>query len=226
MWWILIVLIIIMLGLTFIKSPKGKGMIGEFRVNRIIKKAALDLGGIELHDLMYQDEISSSQIDHLLLTQKALYVIETKNYNGYIYGNESSHDWTMTVKHINQYKNRKGKKYLKVNISKHQFYNPIKQNQTHIRKIMNLTDININIINIVVFGRKAILKDVKHSDQVYVVHEHELLKTIQRIENNISNKKTIEVQIDVLDQLIYHNIKDRKSRRGHVQRIKAKYKKN
>ncbi len=224
MWFVIIGFIIGIFIISFVKSPKGKGIIGEYRINKIIKKIALECGGIELHDLMFEDEKSSSQIDHILLTQKALYVIETKNYNGYIFGNESSQEWTMTVKHVNNYRSKSGKKYQRTNISKHRFYNPIKQNQTHIRKIQNLTSINIPIYNIVVFGRKAIIKDVEHSSNNYVVHENELKKTIYHLDETLNLDISLDVQIDTLDQLIYNNITDRKLKKLHVKRIKEKYK--
>lgn len=209
----------------FIKSPKGKGMIGEYRVNKLLKKAALSYGGCELHDFMFTDDVSSSQIDHILLTQKAMYVIETKNYKGHIYGNEQSQNWTMTIKHINKHRTRNGKTYKKTHISKHQFYNPIKQNQTHIRKIMNLTNFNqvLPIINIVVFGKRAYLKDVTHGRDNYVVHQNDLLKTIYQIESSIENEISIHKQVEIIDKLFGLNITDKNLRRDHVKRIKIKY---
>lgn len=225
MWIIYLVLIILLIGLIFIKSPKGKGMIGEYRINKLLKKAALSYGGYELHDFMFQDNISSSQIDHILLTQKALYVVETKNYQGHIYGNEQSKNWTVTIKHVNKHRGKNGKTYRKTHISKHQFYNPIKQNKTHINKIKNLTNINqdLPIVNIVVFGKKAVLKDLSHSQVNYVVHQNELLKTIHQIELGIKAEVTTEKQIDIIDELFHINIKNRRLRRQHVKRIKKKY---
>lgn len=53
------------------------------------------------------------EIDMIMLCQKGIYVIENKNYSGWIFGDEKSKNWCETLK---------GKKYF--------FYNPIKQNRT------------------------------------------------------------------------------------------------
>lgn len=58
----------------------------------------------------------SSQIDHLVVSRYGLFVIETKNYKGWIYGGGHSEQWTQNIY---------GKKYS--------LYNPILQNAGHVR---------------------------------------------------------------------------------------------
>jgi hypothetical protein len=226
MWYILPVVIIVIIAL-FVKTPKFKGIIGERRVKKILKKCALNFGGVELSDFMIKDERSSSQIDNMLLTQKALYVIEVKNYQGYIFGNEISDEWTVTIKHINSKKTKSGKTYNKVHISKHKFYNPIKQNKTHINKIKNLTGILsvLPVYNIVVFGKRAVIKNVEHSKESYVLHQNELFRFVQEKEKILTYEIDTNVQIDIIDELYSINIIDKKMRREHVKNIKNKYNK-
>ena len=226
--WYIIPLVIIVLIALFLRSPKGKGIIGEFRVSKILKKCALEFGGIELHDFMFRDERSSSQIDNMLLTQKALYVIEVKNYQGYIFGNEVNDEWTVTVKHVNTKRTRSGRRYNKVHISKHRFYNPIKQNKTHINKIRNLTYI-LNVLpvyNIVVFGKNAVIKDVEHSKESNVLHQRDLFRFVKTQESSLTYEIDTNTQIDIIDELHSINIKDKKQRKEHVRNIKKKYKSN
>ena len=223
--WYIIPLVIIVLIALFLRSPKGKGIIGERRVKKILKKCALEFGGIELSDFMFRDERSSSQIDNMLLTQKALYVIEVKNYQGYIFGNEVNEEWTVTVKHVNTKRTKSGRRYNKVHISKHRFYNPIKQNKTHINKIKNLTDI-LNVLpvyNIVVFGKNAVIKDVEHSKESNVLHQNDLFKFIKSQEIALTYEIETNTQIDIIDELHSINIKDKKQRKEHVRNIKKKY---
>lgn len=225
MWYIIPVVIIVLIAL-FARSPKFKGIIGERRVQKILKKCALEFGGIELSDFMFRDERSSSQIDNMLLTQKALYVIEVKNYQGYIFGNEVNDEWTVTVKHVNTKRTRSGRRYNKVHISKHRFYNPIKQNKTHINKIKNLTDI-LNILpvyNIVVFGKNAVIKDVEHSKESNVLLQNDLFKFIKSQELTLTYEIDTNTHIDIIDELHSINIKDKKQRKEHVSNIKKKYK--
>ncbi len=98
-------------------------------------------------------------------------------------------NWTVTVKHVDRMKSRSGKVYNKTNISKPQFYNPIKQNQTHINKIVNLSDIHksIPVINIVVFGDRAFIRDVSHSHDIYVINRREILSFVTNQKRIIKN---------------------------------------
>lgn len=66
----------------------------------------------------------TTQIDHLVLSRKGLFVIETKNLNGKIYADIDKPQW----KHIN----RKG--------MKNDIYNPIFQNNGHIGHLAALFD--------------------------------------------------------------------------------------
>lgn len=66
-------------------------------------------------------EGSTTQIDHLLLSPYGLFVIETKNYKGWIFGGERQKTWTQKL-----YKNS------------YKFQNPIHQNYKHIKVLEQL----------------------------------------------------------------------------------------
>ncbi|PKK99751.1 MAG: hypothetical protein CVV57_01485 [Tenericutes bacterium HGW-Tenericutes-2] len=224
---IIVTVLIIFVYIYYSRTPNAKGKALENNIFRTTKALAEKFGGIEMRDLMFKDEISTAQIDNLLLTSKALYIIEAKNYNGHIFGSEKQENWTMTVKHVNKKKSRSGKVYTKTHISKHTFYNPIKQNQTHINKIIKLMDIHksIPIFNIVVFGYKAYLRDVSHSNQVFVINVNDLAKIISYQENSLSNEIDMDTMISYVDDLNFLNIIDKKEKKDHVSRIKIKYNK-
>ena len=224
---VLIILIIIVGYLYYLNTPTGKGKTLENRIHKTTKNLAKQLGGLELRDLMFQDDLSTAQIDNLLITSKGLYVIEAKNYNGHIFGSEKQENWTMTVKHVNRKKSKSGKIYTKTHISKHSFYNPIKQNQTHINKIIKLMEIHkeLPIHNIVVFGSKAYLRDVTHSHQVFVINNNQLRNIIINQEKSIDKEIEIEKMMDLVDDLNHYNIIDKKEKKDHVKRIKIKYNK-
>jgi len=224
---IIAIVIIILIYVYYSRTPNAKGKALENNIFRTTKSLAERFGGIEMRDLMFRDDISTAQVDNLLLTSKALYIIEAKNYNGHIFGSEKQENWTMTVKHVNKKKSRSGKVYTKTHISKHSFYNPIKQNQTHINKIIKLMDIHksIPIFNIVVFGYKAYLRDVSHSDQVFVINVNNLAKIISYQENLLSEEIDMDTMISYVEDLNFLNIIDKKEKKDHVSRIKSKYNK-
>lgn len=69
-----------------------------------------------VHDLIVPTSNGTTQIDHVLVSVYGIFVIETKDYTGWIYGDERSAQWT--VSHF-------GRKY--------RFQNPLRQNYRHIR---------------------------------------------------------------------------------------------
>lgn len=223
------IIIVILVGyIYYLNTPTGKGKTLENQIHRTTRSLAKQLGGLELRDLMFQDDLSTAQVDNLLITSKGLYVIEAKNYNGHIFGSEKQENWTMTVKHVNRKKSKSGKVYTKTHISKHSFYNPIKQNQTHINKILKLMGIHkeLPIHNIVVFGPKAYLRDVTHDQHIFVINCHQLKRVIIEQEKSTEKEVEIEKMRCFVDDLCYYNIIDKKEKRDHVKRIKSKYNKN
>ena len=222
--YVMIGLIVFVLSLKkLLRLAIVKGYLGERQVDRVLKQAALSYGGLECWDMMFQDDRSSSQVDNLLLTQKALYVCEVKNYRGRIFGSPAQEQWTMTLLSTFTKRNKRGKKVKRTHLSKHRFYNPIRQNTTHIRKIKQVLEIypNVPIINLVIFGPKADLSNVAHLKEVVPVKH--LLKTISSIESSLNQTLTIENQIDMIDVLFLANITDKRARKAHVKNLKIRY---
>lgn len=94
--------------------PMWKGKYSEKLVNNKIQELPEEY--VVFNDLLFESSGYSTQIDHIVVSPYGVFVIETKGYKGWILGGENSEYWTQTI-----YK------------SKHQFYNPIKQNAGHVR---------------------------------------------------------------------------------------------
>lgn len=51
-----------------------------------------------LHDVTIHTEYGdTTQIDHIVIAETGVFVIETKNYEGWICGNEKSARWTQSI---------------------------------------------------------------------------------------------------------------------------------
>ncbi len=87
------------------------------------------------------------QIDAIALNQQGIFVFESKDYRGWIYGNGNHRYWTQVLNHGRE---------------KHQFYNPIRQNSTHIQALTAFLPSTVNIFSIIVFSTEATLKDISH----------------------------------------------------------------
>lgn len=131
--------IVLVIGITvlaaYLKSPSVRGKRGENRVRRIIGKTQEGLRYV-FNDYKIVDEGMSCQIDHILINQNGVFVIETKNYSGNIYGTDEQREWTQVLA------------YGKI---KNKIYNPIKQNNTHLYRIRKILPKEFPLISIVVF---------------------------------------------------------------------------
>ena len=121
---------------AFLNTPRGAGWIGETRVKWAMGKTVPGQKYVINNLVISHGEGKTSQIDHVLINKNGIFVIETKNYSGRIYGSESQLEWTQVLK------------YGKV---KNKLYNPIKQNATHIYHVSKILNEQTKIISAVVF---------------------------------------------------------------------------
>lgn len=125
-----VILFVTLIVISIIKREKTYGVGLENEIDRILLRIAKEEGGIRFHDLLFISSGNSSQVDNILLTRKALNVIEAKDYSGWIFGSEGNNYWTQVFTH---YKAKtSGNNYTKSGVSKYSFYNPIKQNRTEL----------------------------------------------------------------------------------------------
>ncbi|MGI9151039.1 MAG: nuclease-related domain-containing protein [Limnohabitans sp.] len=113
---------------------------GEALVTRAIKSnfSAPDYHLLNHITLKLKD--GTTQIDHILVSRFGVFVIETKDYSGWIFANPNTATWTQT--------------FFK---SKFQFQNPILQNARHVQAVQKLLDFlpHTSIKPIVVFAGSA-----------------------------------------------------------------------
>ena len=78
--------LVIMAILMKIFYPKWRGLMGEFWVKLELKKLPRDKYKV-LNDIMISLNGMTHQIDHLIISEFGIFVIEMKNFYGYIWGN-------------------------------------------------------------------------------------------------------------------------------------------
>lgn len=196
--WLIIIIIIILA--TVLSHPKIKGLIGEWRVRKQLRRLPEENYRV-LNDITLRGKKGTSQIDHLVVSPYGIFVIETKNYKGWVHGSEDSEYWTQT---FYKYKTK--------------FRNPIKQNWSHIYTLKeNLQEYeNVPYYPIIVFVGTGKLKnlDVK-TDVIYI---NALFETIMK---HRGPKKLTDNEIGkIFTKLRGASIKDKQTKRDHVSRIK------
>jgi len=128
-------LIPIILVIAIFKTPWGKGIIGEFLVNTA---TSLKLDKKKYHlikNVTLPTEDGTTQIDHIIVSEYGIFVVETKNMKGWIFGDAKQKFWTQKLyKHTNK------------------FQNPLRQNYKHIKTIQNTLSIDQDkIFSVIVF---------------------------------------------------------------------------
>lgn len=131
----------------WMSSPKNIGKFGEKRVAR--KLDWLSKEYITLNDILLPTSYGTTQIDHIVVSPYGIFVIETKNYKGWIFGHENSEEWKQSLL---------GKKrFWGWSSEQHKLRNPIRQNAAHARAVKAiLKEVgDYPIIPIVVFADSA-----------------------------------------------------------------------
>ena len=175
--WTILILIIVLGSVIKIFKPRIKGFLGENKVASMLSRLDPEKYKIINNLKIYIDK-GSAQIDHLIISNFGIFIIETKNFEGIIFGEETSNYWTQVL-----YKNREN------------FYNPIKQNNWHLQTLKNILKKYSNILYfpIVVFTNnsdlrvKTITDVIKIDDLIKTIRQHgaEIISDIER--ENIYN---------------------------------------
>jgi hypothetical protein len=108
----------------------GEGSEGEARVAKILDTMQMDAR--VLHSIQFDSGGKPRELDHLLITHNAMFVIETKYLRGRIAGDVQDREWTL---HKRAHKTRS--RY------KRGFYNPLKQVATQIYHLRSHLEANL-----------------------------------------------------------------------------------
>lgn len=113
-----------------------------------------------------------SQIDLVLATSMGIIVFEVKDYSGWIFGNAKHTEWT---------------KVLAYGKTKYRFYNPIKQNQAHIKNLKDYLKLpnNVPFLSVIVFYGDCELKEINYTPaDTFITTSNRALEAVRFIENN------------------------------------------
>ena len=191
MWIILIVVAIIK-----IKLPYLKGLIGEkFVSSRLFKLNPAHYKVLDDLLLPSDGNLTTTQLDHVVISNYGIFCIETKLYKGWIFGNANAKYWTQVI-----YRH------------KERFYNPLRQNYAHTQAIENLVKSKYpkaQILSFVIFPNAEKLK-ISGTDSVG--HASDIMR---KIENYKDQAFTDIERDDIYNILVNANIQDKELRKLH-----------
>lgn len=138
LWWV--IALAFLTGL--VKMPWFKGLCGEVLV-KLAARLRLPVGTYKpIHNVTLPTQGGTTQIDHIFVSRFGIFVVETKNMKGWIFGGEHQAMWTQKI-------------YRK----SFSFQNPLRQNYRHAKALEEALDVPSQVIHsVVVFTGSAKLK--------------------------------------------------------------------
>lgn len=193
-----------------ITDPNGYlGKYGEDLTERQLNIVKLfGRSGVTLRNVyLPADKGETSEIDLLYITQKGIFVLESKNYSGWIFGSESQYQWTSSLP----------------NGEKFHFYNPIKQNKTHIKWLTEFLKQEIPMFSLIVFSGRCELKKITVNDpNVHVFNRDETYWVIRRIWESSPNALSEDEIKEISEKLKVLTNVDEAKKLEHIEQIKKK----
>lgn len=131
------------------------------------------------------------EIDLIMLHRTYIYVFESKNYSGWIFGSENDKHWTQSL----------------ANKQKYKFYNPILQNNTHIEALSAFLNIHKEkFMSIIVFNEKCEFKKVPPSSTFCkIIKRNSLKDCITKIINESKNNFSVDEIREISNTLSKRN---------------------
>lgn len=193
---------------SYFKVRYNIGRYGEYLTYKYLKKFE-DKGAKFLFNIYVpKKEKETSEIDVLMISPKGLFVFESKNYSGWIFGSDTQKYWYQTLP-VGRGKSHKEK-----------FYSPVFQNNTHIKYIKCLIGDQIPIYSIVTFSDRCTLKSVNiQSSKVNVINRYQVYNLISSIYNNTEDQID-NIQIENIYNTLYpYTQVDESIKQKHIEDI-------
>ena len=182
---------------------------GEFAVARQLRR--LPGQYMVINDLMFRNSKNrTTQIDHVVVSPYGIFVIETKNITGHIYGSAEAQQW---------------KRYWRAwyrgveHSSELEFRNPLLQNRAHI-VALNIVLSQFRppqLISVIAFSPNAELK--VHADGAHMIYWSQLRQFIRRYRTPVMSTDQAETVYNYLRAI---NIREKDIRHQHVERMQQK----
>ena len=174
---------------SIVKRDLGK--YGEYLTYKYLKSFE-EQGAKFLFNIYMPKKDETTEIDVLMISQKGIFVFESKNYSGWIFGDDTRKYWYQTLP------TGRGRS------QKEKFYNPVFQNNTHVKYLKSLIGDTIPIYSIITFSDRCELMNVQiHNYKVSVINRYQVHKLISSIYNDNPCDVLTESQVEEIYNKLY-----------------------
>lgn len=183
-----------------------KGFVGEAMGSLAARIFLDELVYRSLNNVTLNTSNGTTQIDHVIVSRFGIFVIEAKNYQGWIFGSDSQAEWTQCL--------RGGRKF--------KFQNPLRQNYRHIRVLCEFLGLPESKFHSVVmfwgdseFKAKLPPNVMSRNYSSYIKEKSEVLLTDAEVEQIVEALRTGRMQTGLFKGL--------ETRRVHLESLKERH---
>jgi restriction system protein len=185
--------------LYFLKSPWFKGFAGEMLVH-ISAKIHLNRDKYHvLRNVTLPTADGTTQIDHIIVSEYGVFVIETKNMKGWIFGGTHQKTWTQKIfKHTNK------------------FQNPLHQNYKHVETLKSILELSDQqVFSVVVFvGSSTFKTDMPEN----VIEGSGLIKYIKSKDQQVILSSDVQMIVSKIEA--ERLASSRETTKAHINHVK------
>lgn len=194
----------------YIKVLFNVGSKGEYLTYKALKSIS-GYKHLVFNCYIPKGEDETTEVDVVLIHEAGLFVIESKNFSGWIFGNEKQREWTQVLPKGN------GKS------EKNKFFNPIIQNDVHIKWLKKYLNYSEDIKSYVAFSNRCTFKEINiQNSNSKVLHRRGLKPDIVQ-DIKLSNMKLSEAEIDnIYEKLLVLTNVDEAVKLKHIEEIRSK----
>ncbi len=160
------------------------------------------------HDLYVKNgKYGFSQVDIVVATKVGLIVFEVKDYSGWIFGKGKQNQWMQVLNYGND---------------KYRFYNPVLQNESHIKVLQKQSKQfeNLPMYSVVVFDGRCELRDISFiPNGTFVIKPHRLDDVLDKIFDNPDAEYTDKHEVMRILKAAVDNGNNTEIQAGHVEHI-------
>lgn len=185
-------------------TPERKGARGELKVHNALTSVLDQSEYRVLSDLILPISSGTTQLDHLVLSRYGVFVIETKNMSGWIFGDADRKNWTQV---------QKGGR-------KRSFQNPLRQKYAHVKAVQGILGIDQKLLHsFVVFTGSAEPKTEMPENVAWGLHALGQLIGVRK--QNVISEEQVNDYVHRLQNQSLENT--RAVREEHVRNLEKRF---
>lgn len=198
--------------IPYFKLYFDKGHFGEYLTYKNLKS----LPGYKhflFNCYIPKDDGTTTEIDLILLHESGIYVFESKNYSGRIFGSEEQKQWTQTLSAAHKHS------------QKFHFLNPIIQNKTHIEWLQSYLQplYSQPFYSYIVFSERCILQKITLTSNNHLVMKRNNIFQSVAARAAKADSLLTRKNIDIIYEKLYPLTQtDKTVKIAHIQNIQRK----